>query len=262
MKYLSEMKFVLFFLIVTPLLVSCGDDDLLETSTDAIIETDTGTGTLHLAFADFGDNVTVSLSGSNAIVESNGYPDHTSCYWNPDNASGLYVDCDPDITVTAQMSPGFIENYTNLFSFTMPTSPVLASSSTATSLGAVGIATSGSPIFNDEEGPAIALEIGVIQGFDRNGAHTGPQTYHYHLEPKAITNDDDVLVGVIADGFFLYGRKCSSTTTYPTDLDASGGHTSTTIYTGNETEYHYHIKDEYYLGSYFLLFPGDYQGTP
>jgi hypothetical protein len=27
----------------------------------------------------------------------------------------------------------------------------------------------------------------------------------------------------MADGFFLYGRKCNSTGDYPEDLDASGG---------------------------------------
>lgn len=30
----------------------------------------------------------------------------------------------------------------------------------------------------------------------------------------------------MADGFFLYGRKCNSTGDYPEDLDASGGQTA------------------------------------
>jgi hypothetical protein len=80
------------------------------------------------------------------------------------------------------------------------------------------------------------------------------------LEPVAFSDDDDNLIGVIADGFFLYGRKCTSTDDYPDDLDASGGHTNTTKY-NTEAEYHYHIENELYLNQYYILFPGDYQGT-
>ena len=65
----------------------------------------------------------------------------------------------------------------------------------------------------------------------------------------------------MSDGFFLYGRKCHSTGTYPTDLDESGGHTSTTQYS-TEAEYHYHIQNEIFLNQFYILFPGDLQGTP
>ena len=59
----------------------------------------------------------------------------------------------------------------------------------------------------------------------------------------------------------MYGRKCNSTGAYPTDLDASGGHTTTTQYTASEEEYHYHIINELYsnTGSY-IAFAGPYQG--
>jgi len=73
------------------------------------------------------------------------------------------------------------------------------------------------------------------------------------------------LIGVISDGFLIYGRKCFSDGNYPTDLDISGGHTSFTQHTGTadgDEVYHYHIKNEFYLGEYYLLFPEDYQGTP
>ena len=96
---------------------------------------------------------------------------------------------------------------------------------------------------------------------DYTGAHTGPQSYHYHLEPKAWSEDDDALIGIISDGFFLYGRKCHSTGTYPDDLDASGGHTSITQH-NDDAEYHYHIQNAAYLNQYYILFPGDYQGVP
>lgn len=220
-------------------------------------------GVLHDAYSWFGSNVTIALDGNEVVIEATGRPDHTSAYWNPNNASGLYVAPDPDITTESRMSPGWIEEYNNLFTLRVDTSPALAPTSSSTSLGPVGIAVSGAPIFNDQEGPNVDLALGVISGFDRNGAHTGPSTYHYHLEPKAITDDDDALVGVMADGFFLYGRKCYATPgAYPDDLDLSGGHFGETQHSAGAIEYHYHIKDEFYLGAYYLLFPEDYQGTP
>lgn len=253
---------------------ACNDNDstVADTSTDTTtpvttidntVQGNAGTpGVLHDAYLWFDGNVTVALDGFEVVIEATGRPDHTSPYWDPGNASGLYVAPDPAITDASRMSPGFIEEYNNLFTLRVPTSPGLATSSSSTSLGPVGLAVSGAPIFNDQEGPNVELALGVISGFDRNGAHTGPSTYHYHLEPQAITNDDSELVGVIADGFFLYGRKCFSTGDYPDDLDISGGHFGQTQHSNGVDEYHYHIKNELYLSAYYLLFPEDYQGTP
>ncbi len=256
-------------------LAACSGSSSTDTGTDDTGNTGGGTvgndqqgdagtpGVLHNAYLWFDGNVTVALDGFDVVVEATGRPDHTSAYWNPNNASGLYVAPDPAITTVSQMSPGFIEEYNNLYTLRVPTSPSLAALASATSLGAVGLAVSGAPIFNDQEGPNTNLDIGVISGFDRNGGHTGPETYHYHLEPRAISNDDEELVGVIADGFFLYGRKCYSTPgDYPTDLDNSGGHFSMTQHSDGVDEYHYHIMNEVYLGAYYLLFPEEYQGSP
>ena len=212
-------------------------------------------------------NVTAVLSsdGCYVTVEANGKPNHTSSYWDSGNESGLYVEPEDPELFDQQRSPGDIEDYINVFTLTVPIEPALASSSSATPLGAIGIATSGAPIFNDSEGNGD-VSLGVIQGFDRNGAHTGPQTYHYHLEPEAISYDDDSLVGIMSDGFFIYGRRCYSSIDYPTNLDESNGHTAITQFTGSDAEdaeYHYHISGEQYLnGDYYLIFPGNFQGTP
>lgn len=212
-------------------------------------------------------NVTATLSedGCFVTIESNGKPNHTSSYWDAGNASGLYVEPEDADLFNQQRSPGDIEDYNNLYQLTVPIEPELAQTPSATPLGAIGIAISGTPIFNDSEGNGD-VSLGVIQGFDRNGAHTGPETYHYHLEPRAISHDDDKLVGIMSDGFFIYGRRDYETGTYPTDLDASNGHVGLTPYTGTSSEdavYHYHISQEQYLnGDYYLVFPGDFQGTP
>ena len=204
----------------------------------------------------FGANVTTYADGDDIVIETNGWPDHTTPYWGPDHA--LYVA--PTVTSEAQMAPGYIENFVGSYTLTVPANPEKASSSTATSLGAIGIAVSGAVIYNDSEGPNVPLDD-AAGSLDYTGAHTGPQSYHYHLETTAWSEDDDALVGVIADGFFLFGRKCASTGTYPEDLDESGGHSATTQF-HDEAVYHYHTQNELYLDQYYILFPGDYQGTP
>lgn len=236
------------------------------------------TNSLHAAFAEFDvNNVVIAVSGTNVIIETNGLPNHTSPYWSNTtqrsavdpmgntliteaSATNHPLWVEPTVTSYQQMAPGNIDDFNGSYSLTVSANPQLASSSTATGLGAIGIAISGSMIYNDEEGPNVPLDD-AVGSLDYTAAHTGPQSYHYHLETKAWSENDDALIGIIADGFFIYGRKCNSTGDYPTNLDASGGHTSITQHTTTE-QYHYHIQNELYLNSYYILFPGDYQGTP
>lgn len=220
---------------------------------------------LTAVFSQFGNNVAVIFNDTAQTVtlEAAGRPDHYSPYWDPDGDSGLYVEPGPETTET-RMSPGFVDQYMIRFNLTVPMNPELSSSTTATALGAIGIMTTGSPIFNDQEGP-VDLGEGPTSGFDNFGAHTGPQTYHYHMEPTPISNGDDRLIGILADGFLLYGRHEFGTGAPPTDLDASGGHVGPTQF-NPEPHYHYHIVDSVYLTvndkDGYLLFGGDYQGTP
>ncbi len=215
------------------------------------------------AFDDFNaDAVTVSFDGDEITIESNGLPNHTSPYWDPGNS--LYID--PVVADAAQMSPGRIDEQS--YTLMVPAAPEKASSASATGLGAIGISISGAPIFNDEEGPNNSLSENVASGFDYAGAHMGPTGYHYHLEAADVAEntvlsfDDEKLVGILQDGFLIYGRKCNATGDYPEDLDASGGHTSSTQHSDGAEFYHYHIINEFYIGSYILLFGVDLQGTP
>lgn len=215
------------------------------------------------AFDEFNsDAVTVSFDGDEITIESNGVPNHTSPYW--DAASSLYID--PVVADAGQMSPGAIT--AGSYTLTVPAAPGIAATTSATGLGAIGISVTGAPIFNDEEGPNISLSAQVASGFDYAGGHMGPTGYHYHLESSDVTanttlsHDDDALVGILQDGFLLYGRKCSCSGDHPTDLDASGGHTCATEHSDGEAFYHYHIINEYYVDFYILLFGVDLKGTP
>lgn len=208
---------------------------------------------LHAAFAAFNSEATtIYLDGSNVVIETTGLPDHETVYWGEGNA--LYKE-EPDVDRT----PSIMSSNNNATTIVVDATPNLTGSTVSTQLNTIGIAVSGASIFNDQEGGGPLNQAAA--SLDWTGAHIGPGVYHYHLEPKAFTDDDEKLVGILLDGVFLYGRKCTSTGTYPTDLDASGGHTTATQYTDGEEEYHYHIINELYstTGSY-LAFAGPYQG--
>jgi hypothetical protein len=236
--------------ILFTLIIACSSS----TAEDEVEET---TGTLHNAFAAFdSDETVIYLQGSKVIIEATGNPNHTTPYWGIGHPKYVV----PSATTESDMTPSRIPGYDGSASLIVPQAPSLASSSSNTSLGAIGIAISGAAIFNDQEGNGALDQAAVT--LDYTGAHIGPQEYHYHLEPRAWSYDDDNLIGIISDGFFIYGRKCNATGTYPTDLDTSGGHTSTTQHT-TTAEYHYHIINEIYsTTASYIVFAGPYQGFP
>nr|WP_299174695.1 YHYH protein [uncultured Allomuricauda sp.] len=251
-KHKYNHKFPTIFIAISLLFIgfiACSSDSD-DSDSDSDEET---TGELHAAFAEFDTNNTdIYLEGSNVVIETNGLPNHTTVYWG--TGEDLYIE-EPDV----QLTPSIIPNFNAEATLRVPQNPELASNSSSTSLGAIGIAVSGAAIFNDQEGNGpLSSAAGSL---DYTGGHIGPSVYHYHLEPTAWSEDDEELIGILADGFFIYGRKCNSTGDYPDNLDASGGHTSVTQHT-TEAEYHYHIENELYLNQYYVIFPGDYQGTP
>lgn len=259
---IKSIKTIVFVTIFAILITSCSssDDDITNLDSGGNL-TDIVITELPAAFADFDTDETdiyISGNGTTITIETTGLPNHTTPYWSESHP--LYVA--PSVTSVANMTPTRIDTSGRDLSgtLTVSASATKASSSTSTSLGAIGIAVSGAYIYNDQEGNG-PLD-GAAGSLDYAGAHIGPSQYHYHLEPLAFTNNDDKLVGIISDGFLIYGRKCNSTGTYPTDLDTSGGHISTTQHT-NENKYHYHIINNLYstTGRY-LAFAGPYQGTP
>ncbi len=243
----NTFKISMLAIIAIAAFIACSSDEST-TQEDEEVVTE-----LHAAFAAFNpEATTIYLDGSNVVIETTGLPNHETVYWGEGHP--LYRD-EPDVRLT----PSIISSNNNAETIRVDATPNLTGSTVSTQLGTVGIAVSGSAIFNDQEGGGPLDEAAA--SLDWTGAHIGPGVYHYHLEPKAFTNDDENLAGILLDGVFLYGRKCNSTGTYPTDLDASGGHTSSTQYTSGEAEYHYHIINELYsnTGSY-LAFAGPYQG--
>jgi len=255
------LKSIVFAAVSISAFIACSsNDDDVDTIIDDTTNVDIITE-LPTAFEEFDEDETdiyISGNGTSITIETTGLPNHTTPYWSESHP--LYVA--PTVTSQANMTPTRIDTSGRDLSgsLTVSASASVASSTTATSLGAIGIAVSGAYLYNDQEGNGpLDSAAGSL---DYAGAHIGPSQYHYHLEPLAFTDDDDKLVGIISDGFFIYGRKCSSTGTYPTGLDASGGHTSTTQHS-TEALYHYHIiNDLYSTTGRYLAFAGPYQGTP
>ena len=91
------------------------------------------------AFDDFSENVVSYIDGDEIVIETNGLPDHTSPYWSTDHE--LYVS--PTVTSTSEMAPGLIDDFNGSYTLRVPVEPELASSSSSTGLGAIGIAVTG-----------------------------------------------------------------------------------------------------------------------
>jgi len=213
------------------------------------------------AFDEFNpESVTISFDGDQVTIESTALPNHTSPYW--EDSHPLYI----EPVVAVAQTPGRIGGDRS-YTLTAPLTPELAATGTATGLGPIGISVTGVPIFNDQEGPNRPLEEVIVETFDYAGAHNGPSGYHYHIEAydvpenTVLSHDDEQLVGIMSDGFLIYGRK-EMDGTYPTDLDDSGGHFGVTPHSNGEEIYHYHIINEYYFGTIVVLFGGELKGTP
>jgi hypothetical protein len=72
--------------------------------------------------------------------------------------------------------------------------------------GVVGVGVSGGAIFSSVAGNTdnIFTEVGT---FDKCQGHPDVTSqYHYHTEPFAISYQDSNLIGVMRDGYFVYGR--------------------------------------------------------
>lgn len=183
--------------------------------------------------------VRVTIDGSNYKFETNDIPMHNSAYFPTDDSR-----YESSMPVGRAVNPNQIseQNYT----FLIPITPVFGSG-TATSLDAIGVATDGVVFYNNEAAPGdtLAAEIATLDNANAHPTNTG--SYHYHIEPVEITNNDSKLIGVLRDGFPVFGRKCPATNDYPGNngdsLDNFNGHIADTGITGLGTIYHYHVYD-------------------
>ena len=171
-----------------------------------------------------------AASGDYVQAESDGQPDYASNYFSTTNACyETYTPAFPDPNQIAAQGLRFM----------VPLTPT--TTNTAMGLGPVGVAVNGVAIFDNQAAPGddIFTEAG---SFDRCGGHPAPGgVYHYHGEPYAISDDDALLIGVMRDGYFVYGRR-DVDGSVPT-LDARGGHVGVTADSATAV-YHYHLNQQ------------------
>ena len=198
-------------------------------------------------YAKFQSAVTVTMDGTTVTLRSNDTPDHPSPYWGAGNANYEAPQAG------MQVNPNLIVAQT--LTLKVPRSPASATASD-TPLGPIGMAVNGVAIFNQYAAGRQPLGQEILS-FDRYNGH--PQNtgqYHYHMEPLWLTtnNGSSSFIGVLLDGFPVYGPK-ESTGSAPTGLDSCNGHTHATAEVPAGI-YHYHVT------SASPYISGCYRGTP
>lgn len=231
--------------------MSCSKDD---STTDTSSPTTSGNTTVPTIFSsNYKTAVSLSTDGTSLTLKSNGTPDHVTPYWGVGHA--LYE----EQTTGQTVNPGNLQS--QVFVMTIPLNPLAASTKEETSLGPIGMALNGVAIYNDREGGNVPVDSGTLKSFDRAGAHSGPGgLYHYHFNGDFTSDDDAKLIGWLRDGFPIYGRQ-DKDGTYPSTLDANGGHIGATAEYPNGI-YHYHCSNVNYMNSgFYVLKAGSYYGT-
>jgi hypothetical protein len=228
-------------------LVACRSDAATSATTTG------STADLPAMYKLFGNGVQVTISGATVIIRTTGVPDHKSPYFGTAHARyEAYNGSNPAF----QLNPNRIIEQTGVFR--IPLTPTRQSTPSPTPLGPIGVSVNGVPIFNQYAGPNQPL-TGEINTFDQYAGHpeqTG--VYHYHVEPTYLTRTTrDALVGVLLDGYPVYGPLENGKLLTSADLDAAHGHTTPTKEFPAGV-YHYHTTGDapYINGSGFMGVPG------
>ena len=243
-KMFLAMQLVVFF--------SCNSDNT--TTTTSTAEGVDVTSVVQNYFKNsYTNGVSVSVSGTKITVKSTGLPDHKTPYWGVGHEMYEAFPGTNHANANTSMT-------TFNYAMTIPAKPTEASTKEETELGPVGMALNGVPIYNNYEGSGVLAE-NAWGTFDASGAHPGPnKDYHYHCEGTYLTVDSNNLIGFLRDGFPVYGRK-DMDGTYPSNLDANGGHTGVTA-DFSTAIYHYHVSNNVYSTSgLYVIKAGAYHGT-
>ena len=204
----------------------------------------------------FSCRVTLTKSGSNVVITSDGQPDHKSPYFGSSNA--CYESGFPS---GRSANPNTLGSQS--ISMTVPYSPSASAGTTGTAMGmgAIGIALNGVAIYSN----AAAAPDNIydeVYTFDKCEGHPAGTMYHYHTEPPAISNSDDNFVGVMRDGYPIYGRSEYGGGTPTLNKATGGGHLGLTTDSTSSNVYHYHvnIQSSGSESAYFIT-SGYYMGT-
>ena len=240
-QFLKRSLFLIFSLII---FISCSSsEDVNKEDVDDTLLPIPSTNydtTPILIFFDNIEAVSYSVSGNIVTFTTTDLPNHTSPYWN--SSHPLY-EAYNGTNSNWNKNPNSIgeQNIT----FTMPLNPSESSTKTATPLGPIGIARNGVVFFNQYAGRNNQPLTNEINSFDQWLGHPAGTQYHYHIEPSFLTNNfgKNAFLGLLSDGFPVYGPLENGATITNADLDDYHGHVSATD-DFPEGIYHYHITNE------------------
>jgi hypothetical protein len=179
-------------------------------------------------------------NGKVTIVTTN-LPNHTSPYylgteWDQEKYAAY-----SGTNSSFHLNPNRISEQN--ITFSIPLNPASATDKAATPMGPIGISRNGVVFFNQYAAGSSTLD-NEINSFDQYLGHpAGSGMYHYHIEPVYLTEvyGDDAFLGLLADGFPVYGPVEEGKILSSDDLDDYHGHYSVTKEFPNGI-YHYHIS--------------------
>lgn len=197
----------------------------------------------------------VTVAGSSYVqLTSDNLPDYPSNYF----PTG-------DVCLSDYVPAGRNPNKLQVRNLTMRVPVALSTAGAVMGPTAVGLAINGVELYSNTAAPGDDI-FKEAASFDLCEGHpTGGSIYHYHSEPHSISADDSKFIGVMLDGYPVYGRR-DADGSLPA-LDASGGHTGTTV-DSTEPVYHYHVNKQTSTTAgtagqtAWFLTTGRYAGTP
>lgn len=248
------MQFALF-VILFMLACSNSDDSMQEEQEQEQENTETNYNITSILSKFEGTGLSYAVNGNTVTFTTQDLPNHTSPYWPTDNP--LHADYN-GTNSNFRLNPNRIAAQNIVFTITL--NPEEATNKEATPMGPIGISRNGVVFFNQYAAGGSPL-TNEIDSFDQYLGHpAGQGIYHYHIEPTFLTQEfgEDAFLGLLADGFPVYGPSENGEIITNSDLDAYHGHTSATA-DFPDGIYHYHItsEDPYLNGNGFFGRPGN-----
>lgn len=201
--------------------------------------------------------VTVKACASTYVFTTNNLPPYKTAYYGTSSANNAtFPSTGLSDNSARTKNPNTIASQS--ITMTIPKTPTLKTSSfdvtAGSGLDCLGLTTYGVCIFNNQAAPgdSLATEFQTMDNGDGHPQNTGK--YHHHTEPFYLTDDDSSLIGVMMDGYPVYGKK-KQDGSYPT-LDASTHAVSCTTTHFPGGTYCYHVANGSgvaadIIGSYF-----------
>jgi len=253
----TRLGFAAICLSLTAFAVGCSGRGSSSTTTTPTTPTTPTTNQYATAFksVSWGTSVTVTYPSScEMTITTTGKPDYTPNAYYLAPATGTQT----VVAHTSQTNTALaVVSYASVIapalqgsSATLNICPTMATSSTATSGGAIGYLISGTALFNPFEmngtTPAVADNAsytftdgaGTSQTayfLDQCDSHSSGTTWHAHGNPNCVTSQVDTatgpshIIGIALDGFPIYGgRDVNGALVTVSQLDACNGINSAT----------------------------------